>query len=209
VPCCGYLLSLRKKPSGDDDIPLNAAKPTQGQIAALSSDGDGAVRAAAAFVRLALGDDFDEKDIGFRLPDARELADAIEVRIFSLGPLSGDRELELIGRRAAYLVELAVPSTGDTGFRLCGLILRCVNRRIFFFAVPTGASGGGGEVGGGGGGNCAEADTIVIAMPRTATAAQEREDLAMIYSSGKPALDDGPLASQSSRPIVMRDGGFR
>jgi hypothetical protein len=124
------------------------------------------------------------------LPDARKLADTIEVRIFRLGPLSGDRELELIGRRAAYLVELAVPGAGDTGFRLCGLILRCANRRIFFFGVPTCASGGGGEVGGGGGGNCADADTIAMAMPRTATAVQKREDLAMIYSSGKSALDD-------------------
>src|SRR5262249_41253186 len=86
-PSCNYLLFLRENSRGGGDIPLlNAAKPTHGQIIALSRNGDGAVGTTAAFVCLALSDDFGIKNVGIRLPDARELPDTIEFRIFRLGP---------------------------------------------------------------------------------------------------------------------------
>jgi hypothetical protein len=48
----------------DDGGALNASKPTQGKIITLPRDGDGAV------------DDFNDKNIGFRRPDAPEFAAA-------------------------------------------------------------------------------------------------------------------------------------
>jgi hypothetical protein len=86
-------LLFREGAGSDDKVALNATKPNQGEIVALLRNGDGAVRAAATFVRLAFGDGFDEEDIGFRLPgareratSARELAYAIEVWILRLTP---------------------------------------------------------------------------------------------------------------------------
>jgi hypothetical protein len=87
-------LLFREDAGSNDNVALNATKPTQGEVVALPRNGDGAVRAATAFVRLALDDGFEEEDIGFRLTDARELADAIEVRIFRRRPLSRDRNLD-------------------------------------------------------------------------------------------------------------------
>src|SRR5262249_1667943 len=88
---------------------------------------DGAVRAAAAFVDLPLGDDLDEEDVGFRRADPVELADAVEVRIFRFRALGIDGDLEFVGRLAADLRELTAPVPGNAGVpgrRGAALLLR-------------------------------------------------------------------------------------
>ena len=121
----GRGLLFREGPGSDDNVILNATKPTQSKIVTLPCNGDGAIRAATAFVRSALGDGFEEEDIGLRLPDARELPDAIEVRIFRFSPLSRDRNLECVGRRTSLLMELSDPVAGYAGaHRRRGLFLR-------------------------------------------------------------------------------------
>jgi hypothetical protein len=90
-------LLFREGAISDDRFALNAAKPAQGEMIALPRDGDGAVRAAAAFFGLALGDDFDKEDIGFRRSGPRKLSRAIEVGILRLRSFGADGELEIVG----------------------------------------------------------------------------------------------------------------
>src|SRR5712691_11107680 len=111
------ILLLLERAVGNDGGFLNAAEPAYGEIIPLPRDGEGAVRAAAAFFGLALGDDFDEEHIGFRLPDAGELPHTIEVRILDVRPLGANGELELVGHCTADLGELAVPIPDDVGAR--------------------------------------------------------------------------------------------
>ena len=104
------MLLFREGAGSDDNVVVNATKPTQSKIVTLPCNRDGAVRAATAFVRPTLGDGFEEEDIGLRLTNARELPDAIEVRIFRLSPLSRDRNLECVGRRTSLLMKLSDPA---------------------------------------------------------------------------------------------------
>ena len=106
-------LLLLERAVGNDGAALDAAEPSEREIVALPRDGNGAIGTPSAFVGLALGDDLDEEDVGLRLPDAGELAGAVEVRIFRLGAFGRDRELEFVGRLAADLIELAGPIASD------------------------------------------------------------------------------------------------
>src|SRR5712691_570204 len=116
--CCGACeLFLLQRAVGNDGALLDAAEPAHREIVALPRHGNGAVRAAAAFFGLALGDDLDEEHVGFRLPDAGELARAVEVRILGLRAFGANGELELVGRRAADLRQRAAPIAGDVGAR--------------------------------------------------------------------------------------------
>ena len=146
-------LLLLERAVGNDGAPLDAAEPSEREIVALPRDGNGAIGAPSAFVGLALGDDFDEEDVGLRLPDAGELAGAVEVRIFRLGAFGRDRELEFVGRLAADLVELA--ATGAP----------------FLFFPPAGELSCWSS---GVGGNCAIAGTIATTIATTSAAPQAR-----------------------------------
>src|SRR5262249_9727568 len=60
------ILFLLQRPIGNDRRPLNAAEPPEREVVALTRNGDRAIGTAAAFLRLALGDDLDEEHVGFR-----------------------------------------------------------------------------------------------------------------------------------------------
>ena len=66
LACPAVQLLLLQRAIGDHGGALNAAEPAEREIIALPRHGHGAVGAAPAFVRRALGDDFDEEHVGFR-----------------------------------------------------------------------------------------------------------------------------------------------
>src|SRR6516165_32697 len=102
---CSLLLLLQRA-VGDDGAALRGAEPSEREIVPLPRQGDGAVRAATAFLGLALGDDLDVEHVGLRRSHAGELPGAIEIGILRLRSLGADRELELVRCLTTDLREL-------------------------------------------------------------------------------------------------------
>src|SRR5215813_8798423 len=114
TPACSLLLLLQRA-VGDDGAALRGAEPSEREIVALPRQGDRAVRAATAFLGLALGDDLDVEHVGLRRSHAGELPGAIEIGILRLRSLGADRELELVRCLTTDLGEFAAPVAVDAG----------------------------------------------------------------------------------------------
>src|SRR6516165_5567479 len=106
------VFTLRERSIGDEHIAFDIAKPFQCKLISGARHCDRPVRTPAALIGGALGDDLDEKDIGFRGPIANKFADATKIGIFRFCALGCDRKLDLVGALATNLGRLSTPLPG-------------------------------------------------------------------------------------------------